>query len=87
MCYAALTKGLTAISTELLIAAHRLNLDTELWQEISTSQKELLEYLNRQIPTMLPKAHRWVGEMEELENLNDHSHFSGQSPIRTSSRI
>jgi 3-hydroxyisobutyrate dehydrogenase-like beta-hydroxyacid dehydrogenase len=41
MCYAALTKGLTAISTELLIAAHRLNLDAELWQEISTSQKEL----------------------------------------------
>ena len=66
MCYAALTKGLTAISTELLIAAHRLNLDAELWQEISTSQKELLEYLNRQIPTMLPKAHRWVGEMEEI---------------------
>jgi len=27
MCYAALTKGLTAIGTELLIAAHRLGLD------------------------------------------------------------
>ncbi len=66
MCYAALTKGLTAISTELLIAARRLNLDQELWQELSISQKELLELLNRQIPTMPPKAHRWVGEMEEI---------------------
>jgi 3-hydroxyisobutyrate dehydrogenase-like beta-hydroxyacid dehydrogenase len=66
MCYAALTKGLTAIGTELLIAAHRLNLDQELWREISSSQKELWEYLNRSIPTMTPKAHRWVGEMEEI---------------------
>ncbi|MCW5317165.1 DUF1932 domain-containing protein [Nostoc sp. KVJ3] len=66
MSYAALTKGLTAISTELLIAAHRLGLDKELWDEVSTSQKELANILTRSIPTMTPKAHRWVGEMEEI---------------------
>jgi 3-hydroxyisobutyrate dehydrogenase-like beta-hydroxyacid dehydrogenase len=40
MSYAALTKGLTAISTELLIAAHRLGLDEQLWNEVSSSQPE-----------------------------------------------
>ncbi|MBD2453152.1 DUF1932 domain-containing protein [Nostoc sp. FACHB-87] len=66
MSYAALTKGLTAISTELLIAAHRLGLDEQLWNEVSTSQPELAKILARSIPSMTPKAHRWVGEMEEI---------------------
>ncbi|WP_042342067.1 NAD(P)-dependent oxidoreductase [Calothrix sp. PCC 7507] len=66
MCYAALTKGLTAIATELLIAAHRLDLDEVLQQELSTSQKNLLDLLHHSIPSMAPKAHRWVGEMEEI---------------------
>ena len=66
MCYAALTKGLIAIGTELLIAAHRLNLEEALWDELSSSQKELVDWLTRSIPTMPPKAHRWVGEMEEI---------------------
>ncbi|MFN6440206.1 MAG: DUF1932 domain-containing protein [Nostoc sp. DedSLP01] len=66
MCYAALTKGLTAIGTELLIAAHRLGLDTQLWDEVSSSQPELAKILTRSLPSMTPKAHRWIGEMEEI---------------------
>ncbi|MUG93519.1 DUF1932 domain-containing protein [Scytonema sp. UIC 10036] len=66
MCYAALTKGLTAIGTELLISAHRLGLDEQLWDEVSTSQPELAKILSRSIPSMTPKAHRWIGEMEEI---------------------
>ncbi|MCC5636972.1 DUF1932 domain-containing protein [Nostoc sp. CHAB 5844] len=66
MSYAALTKGLTAISTELLIAAHRLGLDEQLWSEVSHSQPALASILLRSIPSMTPKAHRWVGEMEEI---------------------
>jgi 3-hydroxyisobutyrate dehydrogenase-like beta-hydroxyacid dehydrogenase len=66
MCYAALTKGLTAIGTELLIAAHRLGLDEQLWDEVSSSQPELAKILSRSIPSMTPKAHRWIGEMEEI---------------------
>ncbi|QFS50012.1 NAD(P)-dependent oxidoreductase [Nostoc sphaeroides] len=66
MSYAALTKGLTAISTELLIAAHRLGLDEQLWNEVSSSQPELAAILTRSIPSMTRKAHRWIGEMEEI---------------------
>jgi 3-hydroxyisobutyrate dehydrogenase-like beta-hydroxyacid dehydrogenase len=66
MSYAALTKGLTAIGAELLIAAHRLGLDEQLWEEVSSSQPELAAILTRSIPSMTPKAHRWIGEMEEI---------------------
>lgn len=66
MCYAALTKGLTAIGTELLIAADRLNLSEPLRHELSHSQAELLHILTAAIPAMTVKAHRWVGEMEEI---------------------
>ncbi|ABA23679.1 6-phosphogluconate dehydrogenase, NAD-binding protein [Trichormus variabilis ATCC 29413] len=66
MSYAALTKGLTAIATELLIAAHRLGLDEQLWNEVTNSQPALAGILLRSIPSMTPKAHRWVGEMEEI---------------------
>ncbi|MEH1842791.1 MAG: DUF1932 domain-containing protein [Nostoc sp.] len=66
MSYAALTKGLTAIGTELLIAAHRLGLDEQLWEEVSSSQPQLAAILTRSIPSMTPKAHRWIGEMEEI---------------------
>ena len=59
-------KGLTAIGTELLIAAHRLGLDEQLWSEFSGSQKELANFLTRSVASMTPKAHRWVGEMEEI---------------------
>ena len=66
MCYAALTKGLTALGTELLVTAHQLGLDEPLRAELEHSQPALLSWLTRSIPTMPPKAHRWVGEMEEI---------------------
>ena len=66
MCYAALTKGLTALGTELLVTAHRLGLSEPLRAELEHSQQALLAWLTRSIPAMPPKAHRWVGEMEEI---------------------
>jgi 3-hydroxyisobutyrate dehydrogenase-like beta-hydroxyacid dehydrogenase len=66
MCYAALTKGLTALGTELLVTAHRLGLGEPLRAELEHSQQALLAWLTRSIPAMPPKAHRWVGEMEEI---------------------
>jgi 3-hydroxyisobutyrate dehydrogenase-like beta-hydroxyacid dehydrogenase len=66
MCYAALTKGLTALGTELLVAAEALGLTEPLRAEFEFSQKQLLDHFERQIPGMPPKAYRWVGEMEEI---------------------
>ncbi|HYU20493.1 MAG TPA: DUF1932 domain-containing protein [Chloroflexota bacterium] len=66
MCYASLTKGLTALMTELLISARRLGADESLRAELLASQAALYEWAARSIPSMPPKAHRWIGEMEEI---------------------
>ena len=66
MCYAALTKGLTALGTELLVTAKRLGLEEPLRAELGGSQAALLGWLQSSAPSMPPKAHRWIGEMEEI---------------------
>lgn len=66
MCYAALTKGTTALMTELSLAAERLGVTAALRQEFSESQQQALERMARGVPAMVPKAHRWVGEMGEI---------------------
>jgi 3-hydroxyisobutyrate dehydrogenase-like beta-hydroxyacid dehydrogenase len=66
MCYAALTKGLTALATELLVAGEAMGLTEPLRAELEYSQSDLLRLFERQVPGMPPKAYRWVGEMEEI---------------------
>jgi 3-hydroxyisobutyrate dehydrogenase-like beta-hydroxyacid dehydrogenase len=66
MCYAALTKGTTALMTELSIAAERLGVGDALRTEFAESQPAMLERMQRAVPAMVPKAHRWVGEMAEI---------------------
>jgi 3-hydroxyisobutyrate dehydrogenase-like beta-hydroxyacid dehydrogenase len=66
MCYAALTKGVTALGVELLLAARLMGLDGVLRKEQRESVPDLLSSLERGVPTMPPKAYRWVGEMEEI---------------------
>ena len=66
MCYAAITKGTTALMTELAVAAERLGVSEALRTEFAQSQPALLERMQRAVPDMVPKAHRWVGEMEEI---------------------
>jgi 3-hydroxyisobutyrate dehydrogenase-like beta-hydroxyacid dehydrogenase len=66
MCYAALTKGLTALSTELLVAAQVLGVSEALEAEFRQSQSAMLAQMERSLPGMPPKARRWVGEMEEI---------------------
>ena len=72
MCYAALTKGLSALGTELLLAASRLELLDPLLAEFQASQPALLAWLERGVPAMPPKARRWVSEMEEIAATLDH---------------
>lgn len=66
MCYAALTKGTTALMTQLSVAAERLGITDVLRQEFAESQQAALERMQRMVPGMIPKAHRWVGEMAEI---------------------
>lgn len=66
MCYAALTKGTTALMTELSVAAERLGVSAALRQEFAESQRAAAERMASGVPAMVPKAHRWVGEMAEI---------------------
>ena len=72
MCYASLTKGLTALCTELLTAAEVLGVSDALKQEFQVSQAPLYERMERGLPGMPPKAKRWIGEMEEIADTFAH---------------
>jgi putative dehydrogenase len=66
MSYAGINKGVAAIAAAMILAASRSGATAALYQEMSESLPGLLNSLGRQIPDMLPKAYRWVGEMREI---------------------
>ena len=66
MCYGAMTKGLQALGMELMVAAKVMGLEEPLRAEQSGTLAGVLQFLQRSIGIMPPKAHRWVGEMEEI---------------------
>jgi 3-hydroxyisobutyrate dehydrogenase-like beta-hydroxyacid dehydrogenase len=65
MCYAALTKGSSALYIELLTAARALGVDEALAQEFQNSQEAMLQRMQR-LPGVSMKSRRWIGEMEEI---------------------
>ncbi len=72
MCYASLTKGLTALCTELLTAAELLGVSEPLKAEFQMSQSALYQRMEGGLPGMPPKARRWIGEMEEISATFGH---------------
>jgi L-threonate 2-dehydrogenase len=66
MSYAGINKGVAAIAAAMILAASRSGATEALYQEMSESLPGLLNSLARQVPDMLPKAYRWVGEMREI---------------------
>jgi 3-hydroxyisobutyrate dehydrogenase-like beta-hydroxyacid dehydrogenase len=74
MSYGGLTKGFTAIGTAIMLGAMRAGCAEALVQELSESRPQDLAWLTRQVPSMFPKAYRWVAEMEEISN------FLGDDP-------
>jgi 3-hydroxyisobutyrate dehydrogenase-like beta-hydroxyacid dehydrogenase len=66
MSYGGITKGLTAIGSIMMLAAAQGGTAQALLDELKTSQPQLFEWLARQIPSMIPKAGRWVDEMQEV---------------------
>jgi len=68
MCYAAMTKGSWALYTELLMAAELMGLTEPLLAEFQNGQQAALQRMERTIPTVPPRARRWVSEMEEIRD-------------------
>jgi len=65
MCYAALTKGSSALMIELLTAAQALGVLEALAQEFEQSQSANWARMQH-LPGVPMKSRRWVGEMEEI---------------------
>jgi putative dehydrogenase len=68
MSYGGLTKGFTAIGTAIMLGAMQAGCAEALVQELSESRPQDLAWLKRQVPSMFPKAYRWVAEMEEISD-------------------
>ncbi len=66
MCYGAMTKGLQALATELLVAARAMGLEDTLRAEQRETIPEVFGWVEKSLPIMPPKAYRWVPEMEEI---------------------
>jgi 3-hydroxyisobutyrate dehydrogenase-like beta-hydroxyacid dehydrogenase len=65
MCYAAWTKGSTALCTELLIAAKAMGVFDALVKEFESSQP-MMKLRMQRLPAMPIKSRRFVGEMREI---------------------
>ncbi len=66
MAYGGITKGCTAIGSAMMLAAMRAGAGEALRDELADSQPLLTPWLERQVPGMFSKAHRWVAEMREV---------------------
>ncbi len=66
MVYGALTKGLSAITTQLLMAAQEMGLYDALEVLHEETQGVQLERMRRAVPNMPNRSRRWVSEMEEI---------------------
>jgi 3-hydroxyisobutyrate dehydrogenase-like beta-hydroxyacid dehydrogenase len=66
MCYAAMTKGTTALAVELLVAARKLGVEQALEKELRDSRSDVFDWQMKSLGSMPPKAYRWVPEMQEI---------------------
>ncbi|EIN12100.1 6-phosphogluconate dehydrogenase C-terminal domain-like protein [Punctularia strigosozonata HHB-11173 SS5] len=74
MSYAGITKGLTGLLTTMILAANASSPSTAtaLMHELHQSQPLLLKRAVSGIPSMLPKAYRWIAEMDEISDFVAH---------------
>ncbi|RGP81554.1 kda in 7s rna 5 region [Fusarium longipes] len=66
MCFASLSKGITAIATQSFTTANNLGVLDALKDELHTFYPAVLANAEKGVPGMPPKAYRWVREMEEI---------------------
>jgi hypothetical protein len=66
MCFAAMSKGFTALATQSFATAHQLGVADDLKLEMSQILPTHLAMVEKSVTGMPPKAYRWVHEMEEI---------------------
>lgn len=66
MCYGAITKGSAGLMAAIFMAAEREGAGAALHAEMRDSQASRLQDARAMLPTVYPKAYRWVAEMEQI---------------------
>jgi len=66
MCYAAYTKGTTALLLAVLATAESLGVREELYQQWEVDEQGFSEQVNRRVVRVTAKAWRFEGEMKEI---------------------
>jgi 3-hydroxyisobutyrate dehydrogenase-like beta-hydroxyacid dehydrogenase len=66
MCYAAYSKGTTALLAAVLATAESLHVREELYQQWEMDDKGFSEQVNRRVTRVTAKAWRFEGEMAEI---------------------
>jgi 3-hydroxyisobutyrate dehydrogenase-like beta-hydroxyacid dehydrogenase len=66
MCYAAYTKGTTALISAILATAERLNVRTELEAQWTHDDPDFASQTHNRVRRVTAKAWRFAGEMEEI---------------------
>lgn len=66
MCYAAYSKGKTALLAAILAAAESLDVREDLYQQWDTNDPNFSEQVNRRVRRATAKAWRFEGEMHEI---------------------
>jgi 3-hydroxyisobutyrate dehydrogenase-like beta-hydroxyacid dehydrogenase len=66
MCYAAYTKGATALLATILATAESLSVREELYQQWNLDNKVFSEQVNQRVRRVTAKAWRFEGEMQEI---------------------
>ena len=70
-CNIAICSNIANIAINSMVTAKLHNVQNEFLDELKFSQKSLLGHLERGLPSMCPKAYRWVGEMEEISKTHE----------------
>ncbi len=66
MCYAAITKGTSALHTAVLMAAESLGVADEIHQELAMSVPAFYKRMEAVVPKLPAVSARYIGEMKEI---------------------
>jgi len=66
MCYAAITKGTSALHTAVLMAAESLGVADELHQELALSVSQIYKRMENVVPKLPAVSARYISEMKEI---------------------
>ncbi len=72
MCYAAMTKGSSALYTQLLVAAEAMGLLEPLKAEFQSGQAPVFQRMERSLSGVPARSRRWVSEMQEIAATFQH---------------